>query len=180
MNKVIKMAAVAATLSAFGTMASAVTTVFPGDSADLGDNDAVIAAPNGSAQFDFVAGGDLMISGFGFSALGSSGGADIDKIMVSFIPEEKSAPVQLMAFGELGSGQTFGGGLANGFSVAEGETWSILFSVEDGQSLASAVDVQYTFNTAELAPIPLPAAGGLLLAALAAGGVVGRRKKKAD
>ena len=178
MNKVIKMAAVAATLSAFGTMASAVTTVNAGFPPVL-DVGGIVAAPNGSAQFDYVAAEDLMISSFSFSAVGNSGGADIDKIMVSFIPDEKSAPVMLTAVGELG-GQTFGGGLANGFSVAEGETWSILFSVEDGQSLASDVGVQLAFSAEELAPIPLPAAGGLLLAALAAGGVVGRRKKKAD
>lgn len=57
---------------------------------------------------------------------------------------------------------------------------SFLFEVNDGGSVARKVGIELSFQQEELAPIPLPATGGLLLADLAAGGVVARRKKKAD
>lgn len=176
MNKVIKMAAAAAAISAFGTMASAVTTVSAGE--DIIEQ-GLLTAPDGTVQFDFVASGDFFIPGFGLSAIGNSGGADINKIMVSFIPE-LAEPVMLSATGEIGNGQTFGGGLSTGFSVEDGDTFSVLFAVADGESVARNVGVQVAILPEAIAPIPVPAAGGLLLAALAAGGVVARRKKKAD
>lgn len=175
MNKVFKMAAAAAALSAFGTMASAVTTVNAGD--DIIEQ-GVVTAPDGSVQFDFVAGEDFTIPGFSLSAVGNSGGADISKIMVSFVPDTGDSTL-LTTSGTIGDAG-FGGGTLLGFSVNEGDTWSILFEVADGQSVARNVGVQVSFLPEEIAPIPLPAAGGLLLAAVAAGGVVGRRKKKAD
>lgn len=175
MNKVIKMAAAAAALSAFGTMASAVTTVNAGD--DVIEQD-IVTAPDGSVQFDFVADQDFSIPGFSLSAVGNSGGADISKIMVSFVPSNGDSTL-LTTSGTIGDAG-FGGGTLTGFSVNEGDTWSILFEVADGQSVNRNVGVQVSFSPDAIAPIPLPAAGGLLLAAVAAGGVVGRRKKKAD
>lgn len=175
MNKVIQMAAAAAALSTLGTMASAVTTVNAGkDIVELG----TVTAPDGSVQIDFVAEQDLTIPGFSLSAVGNSGGSDINKIMVSFVPSNGDSTL-LTTTGTIG-GTSFGGGTLTGFSVSEGDTWSILFEVNDGEAVARDVGVQVSFLPEDIAPIPLPAAGGLLVAALAAGGVVARRKKKAD
>lgn len=175
MSTVIKMAAAAAALSAFGTMASAVTTVSAGDALI---EQGTVTAPNVSVQFDFVAGQDLTIPGFTLGAAGSSGGADINKIMASFVPENGNSTL-LTTSGTIAN-TGWGGGTLLGFSVNEGDTWSILFQVVDGQSVANDVGVQLAFSPEAIAPIPLPAAGSLLLAAVAAGGVVARRKKKAD
>lgn len=83
MNNFIQMTAAAAALSTVGTIAAAATTVRAGsDVIELG----TVTATGGSARFDFVAGEDLAIPGFSLSALGNSGGADIDKIMVSLVP----------------------------------------------------------------------------------------------
>ena len=184
MNKIIKTAAAAAALSAFATMASAVTTVvstgerqfFPSES--LLASERILTAPDGFVQFDFAAGEDLSIAEFDLAAVGNSGGADIDKIIVSFGSSDGESTL-LTTSGMTGS-TALGGGTLAGFSVSEGDTWSILFRVADGQSLTRNVGVQVSFSPEAIAPVPLPAAGGLLLAAVAAGGVVGRRKKKAD
>lgn len=175
MSKSMKIAAAAAALSAFATMASAVTTINAGD--DIIEQ-GIVTAPNGTVQFDFVAGQDLTIPGFSLAAVGNSGGADIDKIMVSFVPENGKSTL-LTSSGKIGD-TAWGGGTMLGFSVNEGDSWSILFQVANGQSVKRDVGVELAFLPEAVAPVPLPAAGVLLLAAVAAGGVVGRRKKKVD
>lgn len=170
MNKVIKMTAAAAAFSMAGTAAFAVTDVSIGD--DVIEQ-GIVTAPDGSVQFDFVANEDFTIPGFSLSAVGNSGGTDIGKISVSFVPSNGDDTL-LTTTGTIGDAG-FGGGTLDGFNVAAGDTWSILFDVADGEEVARNVGVQLSFSP--VAPIPLPAAGGLLLAALAAGGVVARRKK---
>lgn len=173
MNRAMKMTAAAVALSAIGTTASAVTTVSAGD--DIIEQ-GVISAPDGSAQFDFVAGEDLTIPGFSLAAIGNSGGADINKITVSFMPPNDDSTL-LTAEGAIGN-TGWGGGTLLGFSVSEGDTWSILFQVADGESLANNIGAHLAFSPVEITAIPLPAGGSLLLAALAVGGVAAYRKKK--
>lgn len=175
MNKAMRIAVAAAALSAFGTTASAVTTVSAG--ADIIEQ-GIVTAPDGSVQFDFIAGQDLSISGFSLGAVGDSDGTDINKIMVGLAPSTGESAL-LTTSGTIGEA-SFGGGTLLGFSVSEGDTWSILFQVANGESVARNVGVQLAFSPEAVTPIPLPAAGSLLLGALVAGSVVVRRKKKAD
>lgn len=195
MNHFTKFAAAAAVLSFSAGMASAVTLTdnvdfdptdgpqIIGANQDVRSTGGVINAAGGSFKYDYQVSEDLFIRNFSLSVNGSNGGADINKLLGGF--GDMSQVVELMAQPTNGGERvTFGGGILSGMAFTSGNTFSILFRVEDGQTLQSNVTPTVAFITespvTDAAPVPVPAAGGLLLTALAAGGFAARRKKKAD
>ena len=171
----LKTAAVAGALTVASlTGASAATTVTANENyISVGG---VVNAPNGSYQYDYVAGEDVTIDEFALSAVGNTE-SDIESIQASFVPTTGETVV-LEAISNGSSSVAFGGGFLSGLSLMAGESFSILFEVISGGMLASNVGVQVAFDTVDVAPVPVPAAGGLLVTALGAAGFAFRRRSK--
>ncbi|PZX13512.1 putative secreted protein [Palleronia aestuarii] len=181
MKHFTKIAATAVALSLSAGMASAVTTVNANDEV-LSVGGVVTAGSGTSFQYDYQVSEDLFVREFALSAVGFNNGTDIEKIMASLIPGDGDSVMLDAAENtdtDAGAGRvTFGGAFLSGMSFQSGDTFSILFRVEDGSTTSSNVGVQASFTpVAAPTPVPVPAAGGLLLTALLAGGFAARRKK---
>lgn len=159
---------------AFPMAAHAVTTVTADQTYD---DSASLEAIGGvdTVSFNFTADSDFDVTVFNVNGLSSVGTAFADLSAITFSVVHNAVEISAGPFGTI-SPLLSGGAQAIStladFSVLSGDTFSISFF---GEVSAIAL-VGYGFTTA--APVPLPAAGGLLLSTLLAGGFVARRKKK--
>ncbi|MEO1364771.1 MAG: VPLPA-CTERM sorting domain-containing protein [Pseudomonadota bacterium] len=168
MNKYLMPAALSAALMA-PLAAHAVTVVNIGDEIVESQELAV----GGTVMFDFEVGPqDVKLIEFGLTGTGISGGSDVAAVTFTITGPDgnPSAPQGFTTTFNFGTLSIAGTDLPN-LNLLSGSKLSIKFL--DGT--VAPVDVKVAFD---VAPIPLPAAGGMLLTGLAAAGFVARRKKK--
>ncbi|MEL7086886.1 MAG: VPLPA-CTERM sorting domain-containing protein, partial [Planctomycetota bacterium] len=168
MNQYLMPAALSAALMA-PLAAHAVTVV------NIGDEivESQVLAVGGTVVFDFEVGPqDVKLIEFGLTGTGISGGSDVAAVTFTITgPDENtSAPQGFTTTFNFGTLSIAGTDLPD-LNLLSGSKLSIKFL--DGT--VAPVDVKVAFD---VAPIPLPAAGGMLLTGLAAAGFVARRKKK--
>ncbi|MDO5631045.1 MAG: VPLPA-CTERM sorting domain-containing protein [Paracoccus sp. (in: a-proteobacteria)] len=152
------------------TAASAATTI-AADNTYLSVG-GIVSAPGTSFQYDYIASEDLTVDQIALSAVG--GATDVGKITATLVGTSQSVVMSPYTSGLV----SFGGGFLSGFALKAGESFSILFDVLAGNTLANGVGVQVSFDTMAPAPVPVPAAAGLLATALGALGFAARRKRK--
>lgn len=121
--------------------------------------------------FGLTAGAPLTIGNFSISGSGNSGGADVGTTTFS----------SSVGSGSLGNIVVGTGGSASGtatvdgpFEFAEGDDFGFSFDTSGAQE---GVSVTLSFSTGDVAPVPLPAAGGLLALGLLGMGAAARRRK---
>lgn len=159
-------AAGAITLAATGASAITVTE-------DLVANTQYTFAQNlavgGEVVFEFTALEALNIPVFALSASGNNGGIDVGDITFGFTRPTTDTFDIVTVFGPSASGLDS----LPGLSLSASESIEIIFN--DGIAFDASITVSFT--TTEIAPVPVPAAGGLLAAALFGAGWVARRRR---
>lgn len=166
MKKLFAAAALAATF-AFPMTASAVTTNIFKDSSYTVNQVFPTPVPS-SLIFEFVAQEELRVLDVSLSATSSTSGLDTVFLEIIRGTNPPAAPSQ---FDNINLAGTFATSSIPSFAMMVGDYFRITFT----GSPITAASVTTSFDTA---PVPLPAAGGMLLFAVVAGGIAGRRKNK--
>lgn len=173
--------AIAAGVSVSAGAASAATAAAATTSIEPGDDIFALAPlnPGSSVEYNFRAEEDLEIATFSVTANGFSGGSDIQNL--TFGIRMQDGTERSTTFSQINRSDR--GSLANadaffpGITLARNETFTFFFA-DGGNVNAREVIVDLVFEVTDIAPVPLPAAGGMLLTAVLGGGLVARRKKK--
>ncbi len=135
--------------------------------------------PNETTEFKFNVKDDLQILDIAIAGTGTNGSSDVSN--VTFTRDNPVLAAQGFAF-TIGSGLPNSSGAGNsivaGASYMDGEAFTISFfdGIDDVVGLTLSFS---TFAPDTIAPVPLPAAGGMLLLGLAGLGAISRRKGKA-
>lgn len=170
MQTYMKTLVAAATVAMLPMTASAVTVgedIFAGGSyTNVGE-----LFPNDTLDFSFDVQEALDIETISIAATGTNGGLDLGAVTFSYNGGPSQSFGTINNFGGVGAAFSF---IPGGGPFAAGDTVTISFL--DG--IVRKVGVTVSFDTAEIAPIPLPAAGLMLLTVLAGGTAVARRKAK--
>lgn len=127
----------------------------------------------GTVTFTFTAGSDLRLTNIGLLGVGQNNGIDLENVEYA-VTAGSNPPTTPVGFDEIsiffGPFRTGGANVAD-INLLSGEVLTILFT--DG--IAFPIDLRVGFD---VAPVPLPAAGGMLLSGLIFAGFVARRRKK--
>ncbi len=183
-NRNILLTAAVAASTVFGAGAVSAATVGPDGFLSVGDQGfgSTILDPNTNDQFKFTASEALRIKDFSVTGNGFNEGDDL--MQLTFGTNRTGTTGVYDQSGTFDMTEIkFRGDVANagdfldGFTLAANESFYFLFSYGNGSDPLLA---NVTFDAIAPAPVPLPAAGGMLLFALGATGYVARRKKKAD
>lgn len=113
----------------------------------------------------FSRGADLMLVSFGYTGA-ASGGLSVSE---TFDDEDDGDAIIP------GASQSIAFDFLDGFSLSPGESFEFFFA-SGSRDGARNVDIDLAFET--VAPVPVPAAGGLLIGALGAAGLFARRRRK--
>lgn len=161
-------------------MAASAVTVFETDV--MVDQDYTVVGrvtPGDTTEFTFNIMDDLQILDVAIAGTGTNGSSDVSN--VTFSRDNPVLAAQGFAF-TIGSGAPNSSGAGNsivaGGSYMAGDTFTISFfdGIEDVVGLTLSFS---TFAPDTIAPVPLPAAGGMLLLGMAGLGAIARRKDKA-
>ena len=165
MKKIFAAAALATTF-AFPMAASAVTTDIFKDSFYSVNQVFPTPVPS-SLVFQFDAQEDLRVMTVSLSATASTSG--LDTVFLEIIRGTNNPPAAPSQFDVINAAGTQATSTIPSFVLMQGDFFRITFtgSPIQGSSITTSFDT---------APVPLPAAGGMLLLAVIAGGVAGRRK----
>ena len=129
--------------------------------------------PGGTLVFSFEVAENLDIDFFSISATGSNGGGDIRNVTFDYDTVTGDTFDLVQAAGGAGGGLDFVAGFG---PYRAGDTFS--FTFRDG--IVDEVGITLSFETApSVAPVPLPAAGGLLGLAVLGAGLAARRRGRA-
>lgn len=164
MNAMKTIAAAAVSVAAFAGTASAITV----QAGDLIRETGVLQV-GGQLVFDFTFQDSVNVTNFAMSASGTNGGNDIGNVTFGF-EEPTSNSFAVTVNGTAASGT----GFLPGGTFNAGDMLRVI--VNDG--IQKPVTIGLAFDALEIAPVPLPAAGGLLLVALAGGGAASAWKKR--
>ena len=172
LDKLTMAGFVTAASLALASSAAALTTVNVGD--EIGEFAAL--ASGGTIELEFVAGEDLIIESFAFSGTGFANGSDLAGTTFG-INSTTGGVFETISTGPVSAAT----GFLPGASFSAGESFSIFFDDTDPDNNGTVL-LTLSFEAIEpvttVAPIPLPAAGGMLLGALALGAGIARRKSQ--
>ncbi|OSP54316.1 hypothetical protein [Pseudoruegeria sp. SK021] len=132
---------------------------------------AEVLMPGTSAEYNFNVMEDLKVNNFSITANGNNFGADVGSVRYSVNGADAQA-LTISGSGESQSGYAFSVG--ENFSAGDVVQFLFSYAIKDDITLSLA----FATGPADVAPVPLPAAGLLLGSLLVAGGTVAARKKK--
>lgn len=165
-----------ALLTALAVMAApsiaAAATIAPGDNFSTNFR----LTEGGYVSYSFVASEAMNVSQIAVAGTGFSD-ESLNSVTFGIVGSDVTYDFDLIESGS--QPDTFGAiGFINGFTANIGDTFALFFTKESGVNDAS---MAVSFQTSALeapAPVPLPAAGGLLALALGGMGVAALRKRR--
>lgn len=148
--------------------AYAVTTPIDITAGEIFSGNGLVTPDDDTVSFVFTALEALTVGTISLTGNGPT--PNVAAISVEIAPSGSASPFTQVF---TAATQQIGFSFPAGFFLALGDQFSINFTGDVGAD----VDVDFNFSTV-VAPVPVPAAGGMLLTAVIAGGIAARRKAK--